>query len=91
MKKRVVKLTESDLEKLVQKIIKEDDTQMSKGVENKTEKIIDLPVFGQLTKSIKSKPADEQVEVFMTLLGQMDLKGNFGIKLKKAMQQKGLI
>jgi hypothetical protein len=91
MKKRVVKLTESDLEKLVQKIIKEDDTQMSQGVENKTEKIIDLPVFGQLTKSIKSKPADEQVEVFMTLLGQMDLKGNFGIKLKKAMQQKGLI
>jgi hypothetical protein len=91
MKKRVVKLTESDLEKLVQKIIKEDDTQMSQGVENKTEKIIDLPVFGQLTKSIKSKPAEEQVEVFMTLLGQMDLKGNFGIKLKKAMQQKGLI
>lgn len=91
MKKRVVKLTESDLEKLVQKIIKEDNAQMSQGVENKTEKIIDLPIFGQLTKSIKSKPADEQVEVFMTLLGQMDLKGNFGIKLKKAMQQKGLI
>jgi hypothetical protein len=90
MKKRVVKLTESDLEKLVQRIIKEDEG-MSTGVQKKTEKIVDLPMFGQLTKAIKSKNVDEQVNVFMTLLGQMDLKGNFGIKLKKAMQEKGLI
>ena len=95
MKKRIIKLTEQDLEKLVKKIIKEDASTegegMSTGVQKKTEKIIDLPMFGQLTKAIKSKNADEQVNVFMTLLGQMDLKGNFGIKLKKAMQEKGLI
>ena len=90
MKKRIIKLTESDLENLVQKIIKEEG-EMSQGVEKKTGKIIELPVFSQLTKAIKSKTVDEQVEVFMTLLGQMDLKGNFGIKLKKAMQQKGLM
>ena len=90
MKKRIIKLTESDLENLVQKIIKEEG-EMSQGVEKKTGKIIELPVFSQLTKAIKSKNVDEQVEVFMTLLGQMDLKGNFGIKLKKAMQQKGLM
>ena len=90
MKKKVVKLTEADLEKLVQKIVKE-ESEMSQSIEKKTGKIIDLPVFGQLTKSIKSKSADEQVEVFMTLLSQMDLKGNFGLKLKKAMQQKGLM
>jgi hypothetical protein len=90
MKKRIVKLTENDLEMLVQKIIKEEG-EMSSGIEKKTGRIIELPVFGQLTKQIKSKNVDEQVEVFMTLLGQMDLKGNFGIKLKKAMQEKGLM
>lgn len=91
MAKKVIKLTESDLEMLVQKIIKEEESGLSQGVERKTDKIINLPIFDQLTKSIKSKPVDEQVEVFMTLLGQMDLKGNFGLRLKKAMQQKGLI
>lgn len=98
MKKRIVKLNESDLETLVKRIIKEEemdpnapDEGMSTGVQKKTEKIVDLPMFGQLTKAIKSKNVDEQVNVFMTLLGQMDLKGNFGIKLKKAMQEKGLI
>lgn len=98
MKKRIVKLNESDLELLVKKIIKEEEMDpnaseegMSTGVQKKTERIIDLPMFGQLTKAIKSKNVDEQVNVFMTLLGQMDLKGNFGIKLKKAMQEKDLI
>ena len=92
MKKRIVRLTESDLEKLVQRIIKEEgENEMSGGVQKKTDKVINLPIFGQLVRSVKPKPADEQVEVIMTLLGQMDLKGNFGIKLKKAMQEKGLL
>jgi hypothetical protein len=103
MKKRIVKLTEQDLEKLVKKIIKEEemdpnapegeegDGKMSSGVQKKTDKIIDLPVFGQLSKQLKSKNVDEQVEFFMTLLGQFDLKGNFGKILKKAMTAKGLI
>ena len=103
MKKRIIKLTEQDLEKLVKKIIKEEemdpnapegeegDGKMSSGVQKKTDKIIDLPVFGQLSKQLKSKNVDEQVEFFMTLLGQFDLKGNFGKILKKAMTAKGLI
>lgn len=88
--KKVIKLKESDIENLVKRIIKEEG-EMSSGIEKKTGRIIELPVFGQLAKQIKSKNVDEQVEVFMTLLGQMDLKGNFGIKLKKAMQAKGLM
>jgi hypothetical protein len=64
---------------------------MSSGVQKKTDKIIDLPVFGQLSKQLKTKNVDEQVEFFMTLLGQFDLKGNFGKMLKKAMTAKGLI
>ena len=104
MKKRIIKLTEQDLEKLVKKIIKEEemdpnapegenqgDGKMSSGVQKKTDKIMDLPVFGQLSKQLKSKNVDEQVEFFMTLLGQFDLKGNFGKILKKAMTAKGLI
>lgn len=34
MKTKVVRLTESDLEKLVQKIIKEDESEMSQGGDN---------------------------------------------------------
>jgi hypothetical protein len=87
MKKRIVKLNESDLEKLVQRIIKEEEgTELSQGLEKKTDRIMDLPAFEQLVKAIKSKNADQQVEVIMTLLKQMDLKGNFGIKFKKALK-----
>jgi hypothetical protein len=89
MKKRVVKLNESDLERLVQKIIKEEETELSQGLERKTDRIIDLPAFEQLVKAIKSKNADQQVEVMMTLLKQMDLKGNFGIKFKQALKTLG--
>ena len=32
MKKRIVKLTESDLERLVKRIIKEEDGEMSQGL-----------------------------------------------------------
>jgi hypothetical protein len=87
--KKVVKLTESDLERLVQKIIKEEETELSQGLERKTDRIIDLPAFEQLVKAIKSKNADQQVEVMMTLLKQMDLKGNFGIKFKQALKTLG--
>jgi len=89
MKKRVVKLNESDLERLVQRIIKEEETELSQGLERKTDRIIDLPAFEQLVKAIKSKNADQQVEVIMTLLKQMDLKGNFGIKFKQALKTLG--
>lgn len=89
MKKRIVKLTESDLESLVQKILKEEDGEMSQGLERKTDKIIDMPAFNQLVKAIKSKNADEQVSVMMTLLKQMDLKGNFGVKFKQALKTLG--
>lgn len=109
MKKRIVRLTESDLENLVKRIIKEEDenfddspeqegggedqgdSDMSSGIQKKTDKIIDLPAFSQLSKQLKSKKVNEQVEFFMKLLGQFDLKGNFGMRLKKAMQAKGLI
>ena len=64
---------------------------MSSGIQKKTDKIVDLPVFSQLSKQLKSKNVNEQVEFFMTLLGQFDLKGNFGMMLKKAMSAKGLI
>jgi hypothetical protein len=89
MKRRIVKLNESDLEKLVQKIIKEEETELSQGLERKTDRIMDLPAFEQLVKAIKSKNADQQVEVIMTLLKQMDLKGNFGIKFKQALKTLG--
>jgi hypothetical protein len=90
--KKVVKLNESDVERLVKKIIREeDDSEMSSGIQKKTDKIVDLPVFSQLSKQLKSKNVNEQVEFFMTLLGQFDLKGNFGMMLKKAMSAKGLI
>jgi hypothetical protein len=89
MKRRIVKLNESDLEKLVQKIIKEEETELSQGLERKTDRIMDLPAFEQLVKAIKSKNADQQVEVIMSLLKQMDLKGNFGIKFKQALKTLG--
>lgn len=94
MKKKVIKLTESDLERLVQRIIKEEgeqggDTELNKGLERKTDRIIDLPAFEQLVKAIKSKNADQQVEVIMTMLKQMDLKGNFGVKFKQALKTLG--
>ena len=89
MKNRVVRLNESDLEKLVQKIIREEEGEMSQGLEKKTDKIIDMPAFNQLVKTIKSKNADEQVSVMMTLLKQMDLKGNFGVKFKQALKTLG--
>jgi hypothetical protein len=89
--KKIVRLTESDLERLVQKIIKEEgeDVEMSQGLQTKTDRIMDLPAFEQLVKAIKSKNADQQVEVIMTLLKQMDLKGNFGIKFKQALKTLG--
>jgi hypothetical protein len=89
MKRRIVKLNESDLEKLVQKIIKEEETELSQGLERKTDRIMDLPAFEQLVKAIKPKNADQQVEVIMSLLKQMDLKGNFGIKFKQALKTLG--
>ena len=89
MKKKIVRLTESDLEKLVQRIIKEEGTEMSQGLQTKTDRIMDLPAFGQLVKAIKSKNADQQVEVIMTLLKQMDLKGNFGMKFREALKTLG--
>jgi|TARA_R110000772_G_scaffold25456_10_gene66384 hypothetical protein len=91
--KKVIKLNESDVERLVKKIIREeeDGSDMSSGIQKKTDKIVDLPVFSQLSKQLKSKNVNEQVEFFMTLLGQFDLKGNFGMMLKKAMSAKGLI
>jgi len=90
--KKVIKLNESDVERLVKKIIREEEgSEMSSGVQKKTDKIVDLPVFSQLSKQLKSKNVNEQVEFFMTLLSQFDLKGNFGMMLKKAMSAKGLI
>ena len=45
-----------------------------------------MPAFSQLVKTIKSKNVDEQISVIMTLLKQMDLKGNFGAKFKEALK-----
>ena len=49
--KKVIKLNESDVERLVKKIIREEEgSEMSSGVQKKTDKIVDLPVFSQLSK-----------------------------------------
>jgi|LakMenE01Jun11ns_1017448.scaffolds.fasta_scaffold7792118_1 hypothetical protein len=88
--KKVIKLNEADLEKLVQKIIREEGEQggqeMSQGSEAKTGKVLDSTVFNQLLTTLKSKSADEQVNIIMTLLKQMDLKGGFGVKFKQALK-----
>jgi hypothetical protein len=89
--KKIVKLTEADLEKLVQRIIKEEgeETEISQTSQSKTEKIINSQGFKDLVGALKSKGVDEQVEVIMTLLKQMDLKGNFGAKFKQSLKTLG--
>jgi hypothetical protein len=89
MKNKVVRLTESDLEKLVQRIIKEEETEVSQTTQSKTEKISNSQGFKSLVSTLKSKSVDEQVEAIMTILNQMDLKGNFGAKFKMALKQLG--
>jgi hypothetical protein len=84
--KKVIKLNEADLEKLVQKIIREEGEEMSQGSEAKTGKVLDSTVFNQLLTTLKAKSADEQVNIIMTLLKQMDLKGGFGVKFKQALK-----
>ena len=84
--KKVIKLNEADLEKLVQKIIREEGEEMSQGSEAKTGKVLDSTVFNQLLTTLKAKSADEQVNIIMTLLKQMDLKGGFGMKFKQALK-----
>jgi phosphoribosyl-ATP pyrophosphohydrolase len=89
MKNRVVRLNESDLEKLVQKIIREEETEVSQTSQSKTDKISSSQGFKSLVSTLKSKSVEEQVEVVMAILNQMDLKGNFGAKFKQALKTLG--
>lgn len=89
MKNKVIKLNESDLEKLVQKILKEEETEVSQTSQSKTDKIVNSQGFKGLVSTLKSKSVDEQVEVVMAILNQMDLKGNFGAKFKQALKTLG--
>ena len=89
MKNKVIKLNESDLEKLVQKILKEEETEVSQTSQSKTDKIVNSQGFKGLVSALKSKGVDEQVEAIMAILNQMDLKGNFGAKFKQALKTLG--
>lgn len=88
--KKIVKLNESDLEKLVQKILKEEEgVEVSQTTQSKTDKIVNSQGFKGLVSALKSKGVDEQVESIMAILNQMDLKGNFGAKFKQALKTLG--
>lgn len=87
MKNRVVKLNESDLEKLVQKILKEEEGELNQGAQTKVERVIDSATMEALIKMIKSKGVDDQINIVMQILNPMDLKGSFGRGLKMALDR----
>ena len=87
MKKKIVKLTESDLEKLVQKIIKEEEGNMSAGATKKMEKVTDKAVFEQFTKYLEGRPVKQQVEMVLGLLDKLPLDDDFYKRFKMAVRK----
>jgi acyl CoA:acetate/3-ketoacid CoA transferase len=89
MKKRIIKLTESDIEKLVKKIIKEDeniefDTEKAgTSGEKKVEKITDKAVFDQFKRFLENKPVTQQVDLVLSLLNSLPLEQDFYTRFKK--------
>jgi acyl CoA:acetate/3-ketoacid CoA transferase len=89
MKKRIIKLTESDIEKLVKKIIKEDeniefDTEKAgTSGEKKVEKITDKAVFDQFKRFLENKPATQQVDLVLSLLNSLPLEQDFYTRFKR--------
>lgn len=91
MKKRIVKLTESDLESLVKRIIKEEDQESSdfntdkvgSTGQKKVEKITDKGIFTQFKKYLGNKPAEQQVELVLTFLNELQLEQDFYTRFKR--------
>ena len=86
MKNKIVRLNETDLEKLVQKILKEEG-ELNQGSQTKVERVIDSATMEALIKMIKSKSVDDQINIVMQILNPMDLKGSFGRGLKMALDR----
>lgn len=87
MKKKIVKLTESDLEKLVQKIIKEEEGNMNAGATKKMEKVTDKAVFEQFAKYLEGRPVMQQVEMVLGLLDKLPLGDDFYKRFKMAVRK----
>jgi len=89
MKKRIIKLTESDIEKLVKKIIKEDenvefDTEKAgTSGEKKVERVTDKAVFDQFKRFLENKPVTQQVDLVLSLLNSLPLEQDFYTRFKK--------
>jgi acyl CoA:acetate/3-ketoacid CoA transferase len=89
MKKRIIKLTESDIEKLVKKIIKEDenvefDTEKAgTSGEKKVERVTDKAVFDQFKRFLENKPVPQQVDLVLSLLNSLPLEQDFYTRFKK--------
>jgi len=82
MKKRIVRLTESDLERLVTRIIKEQG--VSSSLQKKADKVTDKAQFDVLAKALEGKNAAQQAELIISIIDQFNLKDNIGPKFRSA-------